>query len=68
MTKEEIMQNNQWLVEGKGRSQRNANQRVAEVVKHLYNDICNGATHSNCVDKLMNDGYEVGFKYSKCRA
>lgn len=42
--------------------------RKDEVVNHIYNDICNGATYTNCLNKLMNDDYEVGHKYSESRA
>lgn len=42
--------------------------RKAEVINHIYNDICNGATYSNCMTKLMNDYYEIGYKYSESRA
>ena len=42
--------------------------RKDEVVTHIYNDICNGATYTNCLNKLMNDDYEVGHKYSESRA
>lgn len=42
--------------------------RKDEVVNHIYNDICNGGTYTNCLNKLMNDDYEVGHKYSESRA
>ena len=42
--------------------------RKDEVVNHIYNDLCNGATYTNCLNKLMNDYYEVGHKYSESRA
>lgn len=42
--------------------------RKDEVINHIYNDICNGATYTNCLNKLMNDDYEVGHCYSESRA
>lgn len=42
--------------------------RKDEVINHIYNDICNGATYTNCLKKLMNDDYEVGHCYSESRA
>lgn len=33
-------------------------------VKNIYNDFLAGATYSNVRDKLMNDDYNLGFKYS----
>lgn len=40
----------------------------AETVNKVYNDICEGATYSNIMQKLMNDGYGVNFKYTKLSA
>lgn len=42
--------------------------RKDEVVNHIYNDICDGSTYTNCLNKLMNDDYGVGHKYSESRA
>lgn len=42
--------------------------RKDEVVNHLYNDMCDGCTYSNMMNKLMNDYYNVGHKYSESRA
>lgn len=39
--------------------------RREEVYKHVYNDICNGALYSNLIDRLMEDYYNIGFKYSR---
>lgn len=33
-------------------------------VKSIYNDFLQGATYSNVRDKLMNDDYNLGFKYA----
>lgn len=33
-------------------------------IKNVYNDFCQGATYSNVMDKLMNDDYGIGFKYT----
>ena len=33
-------------------------------IKNVYNDFCQGATYSNVMDKLMNDDYNIGFKYT----
>lgn len=42
--------------------------RKDEIVNHLYNDMCDGCTYSNMMNKLMNDYYNVGHKYSESRA
>lgn len=42
--------------------------RKDEVVNYIYNDICNGATYTNCLKKLMEDCYGVGHCYSESRA
>ena len=33
-------------------------------IKNVYNDFCQGATYSNVMDKLINDDYNIGFKYT----
>lgn len=33
-------------------------------IKNVYNDFLQGATYSNVRDKLMNDGYNLEFKYA----
>lgn len=38
--------------------------RKMMAVKSVYNDFLQGATYSNVRDKLMNDDYDLGFKYA----
>lgn len=39
--------------------------RKREAVKRVINDMLNGATNSVLTEKLMNDDYELDFKYTK---
>lgn len=38
--------------------------RKMMAVKNVYNDFLQGATYSNVRDKLMNDDYDLNFKYT----
>lgn len=53
----------------KGNRRKNRTSLVHfNAVKHVYNDILQGATESIVVNKLVDDFYEIGKKYSRDHA
>lgn len=42
--------------------------RREQIIKMLYNDICQGAMYSHMMDKLMNDGYGINYNYTESTA
>ena len=48
--------------------QHHSKMRAQTIIKHLINDILNGATYNVLYNKLIEDGYDIGYEYSNSSA